>query len=123
MPFPTLITMGFTALEDSKYFQDTPIDASLSYETDGGLLITRRRYTRGAGRNIVTGFTALSQANKALLDTFYANQGGGSAQFTYVHPLTNENLQVRFSGEYKTAYKGRGGLWIWDVTDIKLRSV
>ena len=122
MPFPALIALGLTAKEDSQYFTDAPIDGSIKYETEGGLIVTRRRFTRNAGRHIVTGYSFMSQADKTILDRFFVSMGGGAMTFAYNHPTTGESLTVRFESEYKTIYKGIGSNFMWEVTDIKLRS-
>ena len=122
MSFPALNALGFNGGEDSHYFSDNPIDGAMRFETEGGLVITRKRFTRAAGRHIVTGFTEITVANKVLFDNFFVSQGGGAQSFTYIHPLTGEYLNVRFEGEYKTTYTGLGSDITWDITDIKLRS-
>lgn len=123
MPFPDLITQGLKALEDSKYFKDTPQDAALKKDMEGGLLVTRKRFTRPPARILVTGFTMISLADKALFDAYWNSHAGGSVSFTYTHPLTAETLTVRFDDVYTTAYTGIGTAQMWDLTDIKLRTV
>ena len=82
MPFPDLQAAGFSALEDSQFFQDTPISGAITYETDGGIFMARRRFTRNPGRNLVTGFTEISNADKLKLDAFFAGSGWGAAPVT-----------------------------------------
>ena len=129
MPFPQLDTFAqnnFNAdfpSEDSQYFSDMPIDPSMKKETDGGLVFTRRQYTRDPGRHIVTGFTSLDNKYKQILDFFYRQMGGGSDAFDYVHPLDNVTLRVRFEDPYNATYKGIGSYKVWDVTQIKLRTI
>ncbi len=125
MPFPDLNTSGFTSGEDSSKFSCTPIDPSLSYETEGGLAISRRRFTRDPGYIITTGFTRIPNSDKLLLDTYYQSVSGGSYQFNYTHPVDGTTLVVRFeSGKvYKTKYVGLGGIHYWDIDEITLRTV
>lgn len=124
MPFPALTALGFTSSEDSQYFQDVPINGAMKYEVDGGLLITRRRFTRNAGLNIVTGFTDIPVSDKILLDQFIFSLGGGAAETTYVHPLTGVTWNIRFSEDppYSCQYTGWGSDRVWTITDLKLRA-
>lgn len=124
MPFPALTALGFSASEDSQYFQDTIINGAMKYETDGGLLVTRRRFTRNAGFNLVTGFTEISIQDKYLLDQFIASLGGGAAATDYVHPLYGTTMSVRFTEDppYTSQYTGWGSDRVFTITDLKLRS-
>jgi hypothetical protein len=123
MPFPTLISAGFTDAEDSQFFQDNPVDASIKFETQGGLTITRKRYTRNPPRVITTGFSMITQANYTLLLNLWEAQGGGSWSFAYTHPTTGENLTVRFDKEWKAEYKGAGTTFLWTISEITLRTL
>ena len=124
MPFPDWIAQGFKGIEDSKYYEDSQDDPSIKYMVDGGLTVTRRRFTRTPARLITTGYTDLSAADKVIIDSFWATlYGGGSNSFTYITPLTNETLTVRFDSVYKVKYAGMGYHFAWDVTDIKLRTI
>ena len=129
MSFPQLDTYAHTnfntafPLEDSQYFMDTPIDPSMKKETDGGLVFTRRQYTRDPGRHIVTGFTSLDFKYKQLLDFLYQQVGGGADSFDYIHPLDGTTLRVRFEEPYTLAYKGVGSYKVWDITQLKLRTI
>ena len=129
MPFPQLDTYAQNNFgnpfprEDSQYFSDAPIDPAMKKETDGGLVFTRRQYTRDPAHHIVTGFTSLDHKYKQILDFFWRQVGGGSSQFDYVHPLDHVVLRVRFEEAYMANYKGVGTYNVWDVTGIKLRTV
>lgn len=125
MSFPDLTAAGFTAVEDSQYFETQRISGAATHETDGGLFIVRRRFTRNPGSYIITGFTEISDADKRLFDNFYENNAAhGSAYVSYTHPLTGDTLQVIFSEStpYTAQYKGWGANKVWTLTDIKLRS-
>ena len=125
MPFPALTSAGFSASEDSQYFQDTPINGGLFFTTDGGLIISRRRYTRNPGSNIVTGFTEMSVQDKNLLDQFFASSGYGANTVQYLHPLSGQTINVLINSDppYTSAYKGYGPTKVWTITDLKLRVV
>lgn len=125
MPFPDLKSMGFSASEDSQYFQTQRISGAQTYETDGGIFIVRKRFTRNPGSFIVTGFTEISDSDKNLFDQFYENNAShGATEVTYVHPLTQASMQVYFSEStpYTAEYKGWGSNKVWTLTDIKLRA-
>lgn len=119
MPFP----IGIAALEDSKYWNETPGDASISKEVDGGLYVSRRRFTRKAPRDMTTGFTAMSDSDYRALMAFYESVGGGADSWTYTHPLTGEAITVTFVGTIAAQYAGIGSSKMWNVTQIKLRTV
>lgn len=129
MSFPGLDALSMAAygapfpLEDSQFFMDTPIDPSMKKETDGGLIFTRKQYTRDPGKHFVTGFTSLEHKYKTLLDSFYKSVGGGSYYFDYVHPLDGNTISVRFEDPYTLLYKGVANYKVWDITAIKLRTI
>lgn len=123
MPFPDLISQGMVAKEDSAKFSEQRIDPSIQYQTEGGVYLSRPRYTRDPGTSIVTGFTNISEADKELLDNYYIAQRGGSNSFSYTHPTTNQTLQVRFLKPYKAQYTGMGGYHRWDITELNLQTV
>lgn len=124
MPFPDLTASGFTAVEDSQYLQETPISAAQSYTTQGGLFISRRKFTRSPGTLITTGFSMISESDKLLFDKFFANCGFGSDSVSYTHPVSGATMEVFIYDQtpYTTQYKGWGSSRLWNITDIKLRS-
>lgn len=125
MPFPDLTSSGFTAQEDSQYFQTQRISGAQTHETEGGIFIVRRKFTRNPGSFIITGYTEISDSDKKLFDQFYQNNAAhGAAQVKYVHPLTGDTLMVYFSEStpYTADYKGWASNRVWSLTDIKLRA-
>jgi hypothetical protein len=123
MPFPDLITAGMVAREDSSKFIDERVDSSIQYQTEGGVYLSRPRFTRDPGRVITTGFTYITEADYQLLDAYYTSMRGGSLQFSYTHPTSNVTLQVRFLKPYKAQYVGMGGHHHWDINDLQLQTV
>lgn len=123
MPFPDLIAQGMVSGEDSSKFNEERIDPSIQYQTEGGVYLSRPRYTRDPGVTITTGFTHITDADKTLLDNYYVAQRGGSNSFTYNHPISNSSLHVRFLKPYKAQYTGIGGSHWWDITDLTLQTV
>ena len=122
MPFPALTASGFGALEDSKYLKDNPLPNSISVEVDGGLLVSRKRFTRSNMRQLETGYTSLTEAEKLLFEAFYGSTGGADT-ISYLHPTTGETLSVLFVEPPQLVYTGIGGNHRWDITSIKLRTV
>jgi len=123
MPFPGLNATGFTALEDSKYFSDVPVDPAMTQEIEGGWEVSRPRYTRAPARVITTGFTDITDAQKTLLFNYYAAMRGGSASFSYLNPVSGETMTVRFAKPPKAEYAGMGGTHRWDIKNIELKQV
>lgn len=123
MPIPGLVSLGFTASEDSKYMEEKPNDPAIRKEMEGGFVVSRPRFTRAPTTVITTGFTDISNADKVRLMNFYASMGGGSASFSYTHPVSNDLLTVRFAEAPAPKYAGMGGNHRWDVPNIKLETV
>jgi hypothetical protein len=77
-------------------FSETPPDILLRTKMDAGPVKVRRRYT--AGVRIIRFSVDLTQAQVALLDTFFITAClSGSVAFTWVHPRTSASLTVRFT--------------------------
>lgn len=123
MPFPVLISSGFTAKEDSAKFSVEPIDQSIQYETEGGVFLSRPRNTRDPGEIITTGFTDITDSDYNKLLAFYKQMRGGSDTFTYVHPVSEVNMTVRFHKPFKAKYSGAGIRKRWDINDLTLRTL
>lgn len=124
MPFPGLISLGFTAKEDSKYLTETPNNPVIRGEYEGGYVVTRPRYTRAPTNKITTGFTDISNADKVIFFNYYAAMRGGSNSFTYNHPVSGEAMTVRFGETPPVAkYAGMGTNFRWDIADIDLEQV
>jgi hypothetical protein len=122
MAFPALTALGFTALEDSKLFSDVPLQNSLNFEVDGGLIASRKRFTRNNLRQIQTGYTFLTDADKEIFDQF-CDDAGLADTIVYTHPTTAESLNVVFVEPPTIVYSGVGESRYWDITSIKLRTV
>jgi hypothetical protein len=123
MPFPDLTAMGFSNKEDSSKFGFDPVDPSMTYQTEGGVFISRRRFTRDPGYTITTGFTNISQTDMNHLNDFYKSVFGGSVAFNYVHPTTAVTYSVRFVKTWKSSYVGIGSGFRWNVDNINLQTV
>lgn len=116
-------TAGLAGLEDSKNFDEEQANPVMRHEVEGGYTITRPRYTRLPRKTWTTGFTDLTDAQKAEFTTFWDLKKGGAASFTYLNPADNVTYTVRFVGQPKIKYTGMGPLRRWDITGIKLEQV
>lgn len=123
MPFPALNDTGFLSVEDSKAFKDNRIANSIRHESQGGLMITRKRFTGNLGRKIETGFSFITQTDKALLDAYFVKVSGTDIKFIYIHPITGESLTVLFESVWQPVYVGLGINLRWDINAIKLFTV
>jgi hypothetical protein len=112
-----------TAKEDSKYRSERQADPAIRKEVEGGYVLTRPRYTRAPRKTFTTGFTHISETDKAALQTFYSSKKGGSDSFTWADPVTGTVYSVRFVGQPEFTYVGRGPTFLWDVTNIQLEQV
>lgn len=109
--FPTL-AMG----QDSKYYAIGQEDVAMKTKMDGGYVVSRAKHTRIPRLTFKTGFTAIGEADRALLTAFYNTVRGGSVIFDWTDPVQNTVYQVRFGGEIEYKYTGVGGVRLWDVT-------
>lgn len=116
--FPTL-SRG----EDARFFGMSQEDPAMRTKVEGGYVFTRPRFTRRPRRSFTTGFTNISDADRALLENFWNDTKGGSSAFAWTHPFTNEVIQVRFKKGFDFSYVGIGHSHRWDVTGIELEEV
>jgi hypothetical protein len=115
------VTMS--AKEDSRYRSETQADPAIRQEIEGGYVVTRPRYTRAPRKTFKTGFTDISQTDKAAFQTFYDSKKGGSESFTWADPVTATVYTVRFVGTPEIQYAGRGPSFRWNITNIGLEQV
>lgn len=113
---------GMSAGQDSKHFTVTQQDNSVSTTTEDGYVVSRPRSTRLPGREFSTGFTEISNADKALLEAFWQSVKGNADIFTWDDPTTGQTLNVRFKGQADYRYVGIGGNHQWNVI-FKLQEV
>lgn len=115
--------IGMAEKEDSAYFSQELEDNTIRSETEGGYEFTRPRSTRAPRSSFTTGFTHITQADKAILEAFYKDKRAGASIFTWTNPTNGEELDVRFSGPLQFKYVGMGGTHLWDVVSISLKEV
>jgi hypothetical protein len=120
--FPTLSTQ-----QDQKFYDEVPEDTGMKAETDGGYEITRPRHTRRGRLSFSTGFTNISDADKAALLSFY-NSVGTFNMFNWTRPTGGAAIVVRFVKPPKFKYShavNTGGVVShrWDTDTIELKEV
>lgn len=82
------------------------------------------RYKRRPRRRFTTGFTAIKEVDRQLLELFWNEVKGGSKSFTWTVPGTTEEIHVRFAGEkLKYDFVGKGETFLWDVRGVQLLEV
>lgn len=108
--------------QDSEQFGFEQEDTGMRTEMEGGYVLTRPRHLRNPRRTWKTGFTNLSDTDKATFESFY-NTNGTFQSFTYSLPVSGTNVTVRFKSPPKYDYKGFGATLRWNVTDIFLEEV
>jgi len=118
MPFPTL-----SKAEDSSFFKVEYEDPSMKVEMDGGYTLSRARHTRTPRRMFTTGFSYLTDAERATLETLYQNMRGGSSSFIWTNPVSLEEVTVRFDGAINFDYAGMGDTVLWHAPSIKLAEI
>lgn len=117
-------------IDDSKY-QEERLDPAMRATTEGGYVVTRPRYTRRPRRVWKIGFTNISDADKAALETFWNSVRGGSEAFNWTLPVTGEQVVVRFAEGTKLGFSYAGPLALedgtlagrWNTTDLSLEEV
>lgn len=110
--FPTL-SRG----QDSSLYSVELEDASLKTTMEGGYVVSRAKHTRPARKTFHSGFTFITDADRATLETFYGTTvRGGSVVFDWQDPPSLAIYQVRFVGPLQFKYVGRGDTRRWDVT-------
>jgi len=115
--FPTI-----SKLEDSKNFSENQQDPTITSEAEGGYVFRRARFTRIPRKTFTTGFTDITDADKATLQASYDTNMGGSEAMSYTHPTNATVYSVVYAEPMMFAYAGLGDRHRWNVT-IKLEQV
>jgi hypothetical protein len=125
--FPTL-----SQKEDQQYFGRTSDDPAIKAPVEGGYEITRPRYTRPPRRIWKTGFSLLTEADIAALDSFWTTVQGGSLAFNYTLPTSGETVLVRFNKAFNATpmawqkavpAKGIAKSLLYQISDMELKEV
>lgn len=110
--------MSFPALskdQDSKFYTVSHENPAVRSKMEGGYVVSRARFTRTPRRMFTTGFTDISNADKAALETFWDTKKGGSVSMVWVDPVLSESIVVRFTKPLSFNYTGLGGTHLWTV--------
>lgn len=111
------VTPKFSTGEDSKNFSLEYEDPSMVSKMDGGYVVSRAKFTRPPRRTWTSGYTSISNSDKAILENFYKSVMGGAVIFDWTSPQDGQVYQVRFvGGSLKFRYTGVGTSQLWDVT-------
>lgn len=112
---------------DSQKFKETHrADPAMPFETEGGWVLTRPRYTRPTPILYSLGFTDISDTDKQIIQQLYSDTHGGSLIISdWEHPTSGVLVNVRFKqGSIpQYTYRGRGGNHRWDVSGVQLEEV
>lgn len=113
--------VGMTNKEDTSFFHHTVKDDVMRAETDGGYEFTRPRNTRPPLKIFKTGFTDLTDTERALLQAFYnANR---ALPFTWTDWTDGAEYTVRFAKPIGFRYIGAGSTRRWNTDPIELKQV
>lgn len=110
--FPTLTSFN----SDSSRFSQTTEDVTIRTPIEGGYIATRARHTRRPRRTFKGGYTNLSEADRLTLENFVNTVKVGSLSFYWTHPVTSEQITVRFKTPPNFDYTGIGSTYRWNVS-------
>lgn len=115
MPNPIFPTLSRG--EDRALYSKELEDAALTTPMEGGYVVSRAKHTRTPRATFTSGFTFITDAERATLEAFYEQVRGGSVVFDWTDPIASPSkvYQVRFVGPLKFDYKGKGNTHRWDV--------
>lgn len=105
--------------QDSSKFSVQAEDPTIRSNMDGGYVTTRPRHTRTPRKTWTTGFTNITDTQKATLETFWNTCRGGSVIMDWTNPHDLAVYQVRFTKPMQFKYVGKGAYRRWNV-DIEL---
>lgn len=110
------VDMPLCELQDSSKYTVELINDADAKKTKGGYTLLRAKTTRPKRRKFSTGFTYLTEEQRAQLEEFWGAIGSGSKAFYWTRPIIGDRLRVIFSeGEsLQFKYVGIGGNHYWD---------
>lgn len=87
-------------------------DQLIESDMDAGPAKVRRRFTTAT--RIISGSIAMTQAQAAVFETFFATTcAGGSLPFTWVHPRTRAPATFRFRKPLPTVQQVSGDMVVY----------
>lgn len=116
MSYSNFPTLPSGQVPDSRKFNEELIDNTLRKEMDAGYTVSRPRTTRPIRKvwNVV--YTMLPDADYQVIKSFNVTANGNAAIFMWVNPQDQQTYYVRFKGNVKGTYVGRGTAMYWDCT-------
>lgn len=108
--FPTLSTG-----QDAKRFGVSFEDPSIKEKMEGGYVVSRARHTRTPRKKFTSGFTNITNDDKATLQAFWNQVRGGSVIFDWENPEDGLIYAVRFL-KMNFEYSGVGATRLWNVS-------
>jgi hypothetical protein len=112
---------------DSAKFSETHrADPAVGFETEGGWVLSRARFTRRPPVIYTLGFTDLSNGDKRALENLYNDARGSSEIISgWLHPISGDATPVRFvQGSVPNyQYKGFRGIHRWNVSAFMIEEV
>jgi hypothetical protein len=111
-------TMPYSEEIDSSKFSQEKENPAMGSKMDGGYVVTRPRHTRRPRRTFSAGFTDMRADKQPVFDAFFDSTHGGAVIFLFVHPVTGEQIPVRFTTDTTLpwTYTGMGKTALWNVT-------
>lgn len=106
---------------DAAGHEESYVDDTLRFQTDGGYEITRPSSSRRPRREFSFQLTEVPQLAKEVLDRFYEDVRC-SQHFALRNPDTGEVLICRFSVPIEKSYRGIGKTKLWTIT-VKVKEV
>jgi len=120
---PNFGANGALTKEDASRYSETLESNAIKEKSEGGYTITRPRYKQKRRRIFETGFTNLTDAEKAELQDFEESVGATIEPFYWRNPRTQQLHLVQLIEPMKFSYAGFGKSARWNVHGIKLREV
>lgn len=118
-----MATFPLASRQDSSKYKRSAEDPAIKSETDGGYVVSRPKFTRAPRKKYTTGFTNLSNTERAELEAFWDTVKGGSNMFDWEDPIDGTLKTVRFTKPLSFEYAGIGGNHRWDISSIELEEV
>jgi hypothetical protein len=108
--------------QDSRFYEVVLEDVGMKSPLDGGYVASRPKHTRRPRRSFKTGYSKISNADRATLEAFYTQTLGSSIIFEWCDPVECFTYQVRFAGPMSFKYVGMGVSQLWEA-QIQLEQV
>lgn len=108
--------------QDQSKFATQYEEKTISSEVEGGAALSRPRTSRRARKTFKTGWTWISNADKALIDAFIETHGM-FLSFNYTDPTTGTVHVVRLQAIPEFKQVGKGAVYRWNSDDVVMKEV